>query len=289
MRFWLGGLAIVPAYCLLKTRIRSIPKSEKPPYTLLTATLTLGFLLFTGAALQQIGIIYTTAGKAGFITSLYIVFVPVVSLLFYNPLRLSHLFGCVVALIGVYFLSFHGGFDDANIGDILTLASVLFWTLHIVSVSRFVRYYDGVKLAIGQFFFCGLFNFLAMYPAGESLTVSLFLNALLPVLYCAIFSTGIAFTFQILGQKGVPPTEASLICSLEMVFGLIAGCLFLGETLTSSEILGAVLMSVGIVSAQLSSRVIYSRKAQRKYFIVPRQLDRVRLPLVYWYSINTVG
>ena len=100
-----------------------------------------------------------------------------------------------------------------------------------------------------------------MYPAGESLTVSLFLNALLPVLYCAIFSTGIAFTFQILGQKGVPPTEASLICSLEMVFGLIAGCLFLGETLTSSEILGAVLMSVGIVSAQLSSRVIYSRKA----------------------------
>ena len=91
-----------------------------------------------------------------------------------------------------------------------------------------------------------------MYPAGESLTVSIFLNALLPVLYCAIFSTGIAFTFQILGQKGVPPTEASLICSLEMVFGLIAGCLFLGETLTSSEILGAVLMSVGIVSAQLS-------------------------------------
>ena len=118
MRFWLGGLAIVPAYCLLKTRIRSIPKSEKPPYSLLTATLTLGFLLFTGAALQQIGIIYTTAGKAGFITSLYIVFVPVVSLLFYNPLRLSHLFGCVVALIGVYFLSFHEGFDDANIGEV---------------------------------------------------------------------------------------------------------------------------------------------------------------------------
>ncbi len=260
LRFWLGALSILPAAYFLSRKTMSLPKRSAAPVSLFTATCILGFLLFTGAALQQIGLIYTTAGKSGFITALYIVLVPIISLIFGNALRLSHIIGCITAVTGVYFLSFTGSYDAVNAGDVLTLAGALFWTLHIVTVSRFVRYHDGLKLSIGQFFICGFLNFAAMILVGEPLTPAIITAAAWPIIYCAVFSTGIGFTFQILGQKGVPPTEASLICSLEMVFSLLSGYIILNERLTLWEIAGVILMSIGIVAAQLPSRTVYGRR-----------------------------
>lgn len=262
VRFWVGALAVLPLVWWL--RRTSTDVYQKPPawLRLPVACTILGFILFMGSALQQWGLLYTTAGKAGFITSLYIVVVPLLGLFLKHPLRLSHVLGCVVATFGVYLLAFHGGGEAMNFGDLLVLIGVLFWSLHILCISRFVPYFSGVELAVGQFFMCGVFNFIALIPFGETLTMAGILAAAVPILYCGIFSSGIAYTLQIIGQKKVPPTEASLLCSLEMIFSVLAGMLLLDETMTIREVLGCIFMTIGIVAAQLPSRIILSLRKE---------------------------
>ena len=265
LRFWFGALTLLPLTFLSGSEKPTLPKKERPPVSLKGAICILGFFLFTGAALQQFGIAYTTAGKSGFISALYIVCVPVAGIYFGNALRLTHLIGCAVAMAGTYFLSVYGGgLEDINLGDAVTLAGVFFWTFHIISISIFVRYYDGLRLAVGQFIVCGFFNFIAMFIVGEPLTVDIIRTVAWPLAYCAVFSTGVGFTLQILGQKGLSPTEASLIGSVEMIFSLMAGYVYLGEQLTTAELFGAVLMTFGIVTAQLPSRVICERNRAHK-------------------------
>lgn len=258
VRFWVGALAVLPLVWWLGRN--DTTTYTKPPrwLNLPIAYTILGFILFMGSALQQWGLLYTTAGKAGFITSLYIVVVPLLGLFLKHPLRLSHITGCAVATIGVYLLAFHSIDQPINIGDVLELIGVLFWSLHILFISRFVPYFSGVKLAAGQFFTCGIFNFIALVVFGESLTIAGIIAAAVPILYCGIFSSGIAYTLQIIGQTKVPPTEASLLCSFEMIFSVLAGALLLGEVMSGREIMGCVLMTIGIAAAQLPSRVILS-------------------------------
>lgn len=264
LRFWLGALAVLPVALWIRRQSKSDDAPDRPAWlSLPLACAILGFVLFAGSSLQQLGLFYTTAGKAGFITALYIVAVPIVGLFFHNPLRLSHIVGCITAVIGLWLLALHTGNEPLNAGDLLVLAGVLFWTLHILIIDRFVRFYSGVYLAVGQFFFCGIYNFLSMPIAGETLTIASLLASAIPILYCGIFSSGVGYTFQILGQRKVPPTEASLLLSFEMIFSALAGYAFLGETMTPRELLGCVLMTIGIFSAQVPSRIIFTLQKKR--------------------------
>lgn len=258
VRFWVGALAVLPLVWWMR-RTNTEHLQPRPSWlSLPLACAILGFFLFMGSALQQWGLLFTTAGKAGFITSLYIVVVPLLGLFLKMPLRLSHILGCTVAITGVWLLAFHGADEPMNIGDAYELAGVLFWSFHILCISRFVPYFSGVELAAGQFFMCGIYNFIAMIPFGESLTLAGICYATIPILYCGIFSSGIAYTLQIIGQKHVPPTEASLLCSLEMIFSALAGMILLGEIMSTREIAGCILMTIGIFSAQIPSRVVLS-------------------------------
>lgn len=256
IRFAIGAFSVLPL-ALWQNR-GGIPKLKTPPphLTLIIASLLIGFILFAGNSLQQIGLLYTTAGKAGFITSLYIVAVPIVGILWHNPLRLSHITGCIVAVTGLYFLAFQGN-QPLNYGDFLELCGVLFWTFHILLVAKLVRYYPGILLAIGQFTICSICSFIAGYVSGELLSWSVIMQTLWPILYGGLLSCGVAFTLQIIGQIHVPPTEASLLLSMEMIFSAVSGYLLLGEILTGREIIGCFLMAGGIFAAQIPSRIIW--------------------------------
>ena len=261
IRFLIGAIAILPLVWRAFSKGQNTAPAGSCRIPVIGAATILGFILFSGAALQQVGLFYTTAGKAGFITALYIVFVPLFGLLLGNALRISHVIGCVLAFAGLYLLAFHGAGEAINQGDALVLLGVIFWTLHILAVGYFVRYYSGLTLAFGQFIGCSIFNLLAMPFAGETLTFSMISGAMVPILYCGLFSSGVGFTLQIIGQEKVPPTEASLLCSFEMIFSAIAGYILINELMSFNEVMGAVLMTVGIFSAQIPSRAIFNKKS----------------------------
>ena len=262
LRFIVGAVSLLPVVALMKKKGKA-EYLPRPKYlTVVTASAVLGFFLFAGSSFQQVGLLYTTAGKASFITSLYIVAVPLIGLLMKNTLRLSHVTGCLIAVCGLYLLAFHSG-GNINFGDVLNLIGVVFWSLHILFIDRFVPYFSGVHLAVGQFAFCALYNFIAMPFNGETLLWQSVAASLVPILYCGILSSGVGYTLQIVAQRMVPPTEASLLCSFEMIFGALAGFVFLGESMTMRELFGCVLMTVGIFSAQLPSRPVLQFKSAR--------------------------
>lgn len=256
IRFAIGALSLVPI--VLWQGRSGLSRMPKAPHslTLWKASLLIGFILFAGNSLQQIGLFYTTAGKAGFITALYIVAVPILGILWHNPLRLSHIAGCLVAVVGLYFLAFQSN-QPLNVGDFLELCGVAFWTLHILFVSRLVRYYPGVHLALGQFIVCSAFSLGAAFMTGEILTWTILQQTALPILYGGLMSCGIAYTLQIVGQAHVAPTEASLLLSLEMIFSALSGYIILNELMSTREIIGCILMTAGIFAAQVPSRIIW--------------------------------
>lgn len=262
LRFWLGAIVITPI-AIWMSRGGHTPSYRKLPHiSLPIACAILGTALFTGSALQQVGMIYTTASKAGFITALYIVIVPFLGLYLNNPLRLSHIAGCLVAIIGLYLFAFHSSGQAINFGDVLELIGAVFWSIHILLIGRFAPYFSGISLSIGQFLCCGALNFIAMFIAGEPLTWAIIVASAIPILYCGIFSSGAGFTLQVLAQKKVPATEASLLCSFEMIFSALAAFLLIGEYLSMREFIGCVLMSIGIFTAQIPSRIVFTLHQQ---------------------------
>lgn len=256
LRFWLGAASLLPVIYMTRRQAEPAERARPKYITIWSASLLLGFFLFAGSSFQQIGLIYTTAGKAGFITSLYIIAVPLIGLVMKNTLRLSHIAGCFIAVSGLYLLAFHDGGSSVNFGDMLNLIGVFFWSLHILFIDRLVPYFSGVRLAAGQFVACGLYNFIAMPLYGETLTLAAVTASAVPILYCGILSSGVGYTLQIVAQRNVPPTEASLLCSFEMIFSALAGFILLGEWMSLRELLGCALMTVGIFSAQIPSRAV---------------------------------
>ena len=260
LRFFLGMLTVLPLafWQGKKGRVGLLP----PPrhLTFFLAILACGTALFSGNAIQQVALAYTTAGKAGFITALYIILVPLLGLAFFrHPLRISHICGCVIAVTGLYFLAMHGD-GPLNFGDILSFFASICWAIHILILSYFVRYYRGERLACGQFFVCALLNFLVIVLTGEALSWDMIRATAGPILFAGILSAGVAYTLQVIAQEHVPPTETSLLLSLEMIFTVLAEYVFLGESMTFREIFGCLLMTGGIVAAQLPGRIIWARK-----------------------------
>lgn len=233
--------------------IRSLFGGKKSSHssrkTLWVGGILCGIALATASALQQIGINYTTAGKAGFITALYIVIVPIIAVFFKKRASLFVWIGVVLATAGMYFLCMDSGFSVSK-GDMFVFGCAFCFSVQIMLVDHFAPKVDGVKLACVQFFVCGA---VCVLPALilEQPTVQVFKDAMFPILYLGLISSGVGYTLQIVAQKHVQPALASLVMSLESVFAVLSGWLILDETLSQREIIGCVLMFAAILLAQI--------------------------------------
>lgn len=252
LRFAIGALSVLPLLLVMRRRSRSAGPSGGPRPRMATKLAYIaitGAVLFFGTSLQQLGIVTTTAGNAGFITCLYVVLVPVAGLAFGRKSGPRIWAGAILALVGLYVLSIKSGFSMAS-GDLLELAGALFWTAHILVVGRFGSLMDGLELAIGQYLVCSVLS-LAGALAFEAAPFAGTIAAAVPILYGGIFSTGIAFTLQIFAQKKAHPAHASIILSMESLFAAVGGIILLGEPLTSRLVAGGLLMLGGTILSQL--------------------------------------
>lgn len=214
-----------------------------------------GLMLSGGSLLQQMGLTSTTAGKAGFLTSLYIVIVPVLGVFLGRRAGAKVWAGVALALAGAYLLSGNisgEGFSIA-IGDLLVLISALFFSLHILVIDHFSPRVDGVMLSCVQFFVAGAVS-LVFALIFEKPSLASLLPAWGPLLYTGVLSSGVAYTLQIVGQQNVPPTIASLLMSLESVFAALSGWVVLGEPLSLRETVGCVLVFGAVILAQLPEK-----------------------------------
>jgi drug/metabolite transporter (DMT)-like permease len=244
-RYLLAALAVLP----LALRVGKIPASSpKIPLDQYKWMLIAGFLLFIGSALQQVGVVYTTAGNAGFITGLYAVLVPIA--LFVVWREKPHWVSIVaVGLAGVgAFLLSTGGRFEVRAGDILVLISTLFWTFHVIVLGKYASRFEAMTFSVGQLFICGILNFV----------LGIFVEPFPPfdwaligaIAYTAFFSLALAYTLQIWAQRHTPPTDAALLLSLESVFAVLSGWFFLDERLALIQVAGCVLIFIAVLLSQ---------------------------------------
>ncbi|WP_027937422.1 DMT family transporter [Anaeroarcus burkinensis] len=248
IRFLLGALSLLPLLWWQQHR-KTVVEKRTASFRVFGIGVIAGLILFLAASLQQIGIVDTTAGKAAFVTSLYIVLVPLSGVLLGQRVEVSLWLGCLLSLLGLYFLCIREDFT-LSFGDFLVLVGAVFWTMHILWIDRFASQVQVLSLAVWQFTTCAILSLLVAVFT-ETITLAGIRGALSPILYGGIGSVGIAYTLQIVGQKRAEPTQASLILSLETVFAAIGGYFLLHEFLTSWELLGCVLMMIGILVAQI--------------------------------------
>ena len=250
VRFVIGSLALLPF--LYFHREEKSPVSTSIP--LWAAFLMVGIPLFLGATLQQVGLQYTTASKASFLTANYLLMVPIAGLFLGQPLLRNHLIGAILAMMGVYFISIT---EDLTIsyGDGLMLICAMAFTLQIHMLNYLTQRFSPVLLSAGQFMVTGLLNLLLAFLF-ETPTLAGLQGAAWPILYTGILSTSVAYTLQAVGQKYMPPTEASMILSMEMVFGGISGILFLDESFTLRQTIGVIGMTCGVFLSQIPSPVL---------------------------------
>lgn len=208
-----------------------------------------GILLFFANCFQQTGIQYTTVGKAGFITTFYIIIVPLIGLFFKKYCGILTWIGVVIALAGLYFLCITQKLTIQR-GDALILCCSVLYAGQILAIDHYNPFVDGVKMSCIQFLTGGVLGAVFMFLF-ENPSVAMILSAAGPILYTGIMSTGVGYTLQIVGQKGLNPTVAALILSLESVFSALSGYVFLHQVLTTRELIGCVLMFIAIVLAQL--------------------------------------
>lgn len=251
VRFILGAFSLLPFLILNRNR----RKNSTSPFSFLSNKLLrnggilTGLILFLGASLQQIGIVYTSAGSAGFITGLYIILVPIIGIFFGHKSGLNIWIGACFALTGLYFLSANDNFLIGT-GDLLVLISTIFWSLHVLAIANYSPKTDSIQLAFVQFLFCGLLSLITALFI-ESITLTKITNALIPILYAGLASTGIAYTLQVIAQKDAHPSNAAIIMSLEAVFALIGGWIILNENISLLGLSGCGLMLAGMIISQI--------------------------------------
>lgn len=255
-RNFIGCVALLPVIALA-SRLRSGAQPEEAApapgkKALFGWGAACGLLLGGATLLQQAGMQTASAGKAGFLTALYIVIVPVLGIFLGRRPGLKVWMGVVLALVGAYLLSVKGGAGIAS-GDLLVIASAVVFSLHILVIDSVPAGMDGVRLSCVQFLVAGAFALvLALFL--ESFTWRDILSAWVPLLYTGVVSSGVGYTLQILGQRTVNPTVASLILSLESVFAALAGWAILGQALSLRELFGCALVFVAVILAQLPSK-----------------------------------
>jgi drug/metabolite transporter (DMT)-like permease len=250
-RFALGSLALIPL--ILRMRAGLSPDTELLPRpTIIRHGIILGCALFLGSWLQQFGLCYTTAGNAGFITGLYVVFVPLIGLFLKQRYGMGTWIGSAMAVSGMYLLSVTEGFSISK-GDFLVLVSALFWAVHVLLIGRFsdgIRAVDAVRISAVQFGACAAIS-LAAALVFEPVSLTALKNGMAPILYGGLMSVGIAYTLQVVAQRDASPAPAAIILSMEAVFAALAGWLFLEEIMTVRAIMGCGLMLGGMILAQV--------------------------------------
>ncbi len=240
VRYLLAALVVLPF--VGRNSISSYPRTQ---YKWMFIA---GFILFIGSALQQVGVVYTTAGNAGFITALYVVLVPIVLFVGWRErLHWLSLAAVGMAVGGAYLLSTGGRFE-VRVGDALELAGALFWAFHVVILGKFASQFESKSFSVGQLAVCGLLNLLVGLFVEKSLPLNWSLLA--AIAYTALFSLGLCYTLQIWAQRHTPPADAALILSLESVFAVLAGWLLLGETLVTIQIFGCALIFAAVLLSQ---------------------------------------
>lgn len=248
VRFALGAVSLIP---LLMYSYRKSPKvsgSENRWKGTIGAGIIVGTVLFLGSSLQQIGLAYTTAGKAGFITGFYIVLVPVFGLFLKHHINLSTWVAVILAIVGLYMLSVSDGFYIDK-GDLFEIAGTVFWTLHILLVDNYTKKVEALKLSFVQFITCSMLSIIVAVTF-EKITMMGLYNAAIPILYGGICSVGIAYTLQVVGQKYAKPSHAAIILSMESFFAALGGIIILHENMGVRGYIGCALMLSGMILSQ---------------------------------------
>ena len=219
-------------------------------HTFIKASFECGFLVLISTLLQQYGLIYTTAGKAGFITSMYTVFVPVLSILSKKKVSAKMWIFVLVAVTGSFLISFNGLNAGISRGDLLVFFCSIGFAFQIMAVDKYSKLFNSLALCFGQFLVAGIVSLL-LGLIFEKTNMQMIKGALIPILYSGIFSCAIGYTLQMVGQKYTTPTKATLVLSLESVWGLLAGLVFLGEALTFKEAVGCAMIFLSVLFSQL--------------------------------------
>jgi len=252
LRFMLGSFSLIPLI-IMNNRKRSLKIDSNNKKNMLIGGLLLGTVLFLASSFQQIGIIGTSVGKAAFITGLYVIIVPFLSVFLNQKLSLNAWLGAIFSIAGLYFISITDRFYMSTY-DLLELGSALFYALHILLIDYFSNKIDAIKLAFYQYVTCSILSFFVSVFTEKIIIYEIF-QAIIPILYAGICSVGIAYTLQIVGQKNAKPFYAAIILSMESVFATIGGFLILHENLTIKNILGCLLILFGMILSQIKNDV----------------------------------
>lgn len=263
VRSLVGGLALIPVILVFNRRKSPARRQTEGANrkVLLLGGVCCGLALGVASCLQQVGMQYTTVGKAGFLTALYIVIVPILGLFFRRKAGAKLWVSVAIAIVGLYLLCMSGSLR-LQLGDFLVLLCALAFSVHIMVIDHFTTQVDGVQMSCIQFFVAAAFSAVCMLftegvPDPGAVAISW-----VPILYAGVLSSGVGYTLQIVGQKGVNPTAASLVLSLESVISVLAGWVILGQSMSPREILGCVLMFCAILLAQIPDRK--KRPAERR-------------------------
>ena len=254
IRFLIAGfslLAIIPILDKKRTHVIR-PKTKEEKMKLLLGSVLCGLALSIGSIVQQIAMLTVPVAKAGFLTTLYVLFVPMITLLFGKKIPLKVWIGIAMALFGLYLLSMAGNLA-IGIGEILLILAAFLFAIHIIIIGHFSTRVDPVRLSCGQLLIGGFATVIPMIVI-EKPTIGSILAAYIPLLYTGIFSSCVAYTLQIFAQKEANPTIAGMLLSLESVFAALAGYLILNQVLNTRELIGCVLIFIAIVIAQLPDR-----------------------------------
>ena len=251
IRFALGSLVLVPV--IVGNNRRAIGAGHRPETgefrKIGSSGMLAGLVLFGGASLQQAGLVFTTAGNAGFITGLYVVIVPLLGLLFHQRTNAGSWLGATLASVGLYFLSITDQFTIA-FGDLLVLLGAFFWAGHVLLIGWMSPRMDPLKLACTQYAACSILSLITAVVF-ETITWAGIRGAALPILYGGVLSVGVAYTLQVVAQRNAHPAHAAILLSLEAVFAAIGGWMVLDEILSGRGLLGCTLMLAGMLLSQL--------------------------------------
>jgi drug/metabolite transporter (DMT)-like permease len=256
VRFALGCLVLMP-FILRSNMLQN--SSAKKLHNVSTRTLIFsgslaGLALFSGASLQQVGLVYTTAGNAGFITGLYVVIVPILGLVFKQRTNTGTWLGTLLATFGLYFLSVSEKFTMAY-GDLLELAGAFVWAAHVLIIGWLSPRMDPLKLAAAQYAACSALSLFTAFLF-EAVAINSIYQAAIPIVYGGALSVGVAYTLQVVAQRKAHPAHAAILMSLEAVFAALGGWLILGEIMTHRGLFGCGLMLTGMLISQLWGMVL---------------------------------
>ncbi len=247
-RFFLGFLSLLIVWYLFQSRRESDRRNGTYRNGWKTGFMA-GCIMFIASSMQQVALLYTSAGKTAFITCLYIIFVPIFAVFLHQKIRAANWIGALLAITGLYLLAVHDDFT-LSFGDGLVLISSFFWTAHILFIDHFASEVDVIELSAGQICLCMVMSTLAAFCFEEPSLDSM-LHASFAIFYGGVMSAGVAFTLQIIGQQYAEPAHAAILMSFEAVFGALASWVILGEIMSGREIFGCLLMVIGMTVTQL--------------------------------------